>query len=141
MELLGHMVGVEASLVAHIVKSLPAMQEVGVWSLDGEDLLEKGVVGYPLQYSCLENHIDRGVWQATVHGVTKSWTRLSNFTFTFIYLLWWRIWSYLLLIFNNLVIYFLSVEFWKVFLYSGYKSFIRCFPNIFSQPISYFSFS
>ena len=31
--------------------------------------------GYPLQYCCLENSIDRGAWQATVHGVTKSWTR------------------------------------------------------------------
>ena len=29
--------------------------------------------GYPLQYSCLENSIDRGAWQATVHGVSKSW--------------------------------------------------------------------
>ena len=36
------------------------------------------VTGYPLQYSCLENSMDRGAWQATVHGVTKSWTRLSN---------------------------------------------------------------
>ena len=33
---------------------------------------------YPLQYSCLENPTDRGAWQTTVHGVTKSWTRLSN---------------------------------------------------------------
>ena len=33
--------------------------------------------GYPLQYSCLENPIDRGTWWATVHGVAKSWTRLS----------------------------------------------------------------
>ena len=33
---------------------------------------------YPLQYSCLENFMDRGAWWATVHGVTKSWTRLSN---------------------------------------------------------------
>ena len=39
--------------------------------------------GNPLQYSCLENPMDRGAWWATVHGVTKSWTRLSNFTFTF----------------------------------------------------------
>ena len=31
----------------------------------------------PLQYSCLENYVDRGIWQATVHGVTKSQTRLS----------------------------------------------------------------
>ena len=39
--------------------------------------------GNPLQYSCLENHMDRGAWWATVHGVAKSWTRLSDFTFTF----------------------------------------------------------
>ena len=38
--------------------------------------------GNPLQYYCLENLIDRGAWQATVHGVAKSWTQLSNFTFT-----------------------------------------------------------
>ena len=34
--------------------------------------------GNPLQYSCLENLMDRGAWQATVHGVTKSWTQLSD---------------------------------------------------------------
>jgi len=34
--------------------------------------------GNPLQYSCLENPMDRGAWQVTVHGVTKSWTRLSS---------------------------------------------------------------
>ena len=34
---------------------------------------------HPTQYSCLENPMDRGVWWATVHGVAKSWTRLSNF--------------------------------------------------------------
>ena len=34
--------------------------------------------GYPLQYSCLENPIDRGAWRATVHGVAKSQTQLSN---------------------------------------------------------------
>ena len=33
--------------------------------------------GNPLQYSYLENSIDRGAWRATVHGVAKSWTRLS----------------------------------------------------------------
>ena len=37
----------------------------------------------PLQYSCLENPMDRGSWWAVVHGVAKSWTRLSDFTFTF----------------------------------------------------------
>ena len=35
-------------------------------------------IGYLLQYSCLENPMDRGAWQATVHGVAKSWTQLSN---------------------------------------------------------------
>ena len=39
--------------------------------------------GTPLQYSCLENPMDRGAWWAAVHGVVKSWTRLSDFTFTF----------------------------------------------------------
>ena len=34
--------------------------------------------GNPLQYSCLENSMDRGAWQAIVHGVSKSWTQLSN---------------------------------------------------------------
>ena len=37
---------------------------------------------YPLQSSCQENPMDGGAWQATVHGVAKSWTRLSYFTFT-----------------------------------------------------------
>ena len=37
--------------------------------------------GNPLQYSCLENPMDRGAWWATVHVVAKSQTRLSNFTF------------------------------------------------------------
>ena len=36
--------------------------------------------GNPLQYSCLENPMARGAWWATVHGVAKSQTRLSNFT-------------------------------------------------------------
>ena len=36
--------------------------------------------GNPLQYSCLENPMDRGTWGATVHGVAKSQTRLSDFT-------------------------------------------------------------
>ena len=40
--------------------------------------------GNPLQYSCLVNPMDGGAWWATVHGVAKSRTRLSDFTFTFI---------------------------------------------------------
>ena len=39
--------------------------------------------GTPLQYSCLENSMDGGAWWAVVHGVTKSRTRLSDFTFQF----------------------------------------------------------
>ena len=39
--------------------------------------------GTPLQYSCLENPMDRGAWWAAVHGVAKSQTGLSDFTFTF----------------------------------------------------------
>ena len=38
--------------------------------------------GNPLQYSCLKNPMDRGAWQASVHGVAKNQTRLSDFTFT-----------------------------------------------------------
>ena len=37
----------------------------------------------PLQYSCLANPMDGGAWWAAVHGVAKSWTRLSDFTFMF----------------------------------------------------------
>ena len=39
--------------------------------------------GTPLQYSCLENPMDRGAWWAAVHGVARSQTRLSDFTFIF----------------------------------------------------------
>ena len=44
-----------------------------------------GGYGNPLQYSCLENPMDGGAWRATVHGVAKSRTRLSDFPFTFHY--------------------------------------------------------
>ena len=47
--------------------------------------------GAPLQYPCLENPMDRGAWQAAVHGVAKSLARLSDFTFTF--MLWRRKWQ------------------------------------------------
>ena len=40
-------------------------------------------LAWKIQYSCLENPMDGGAWQTTVHGVSESWTRLSNFTFTF----------------------------------------------------------
>ena len=47
--------------------------------------------GNPFQYSCLENPMDGGSWWATVHGVAKSQTRLSDLTFTFTSILAWRI--------------------------------------------------
>ena len=53
------------------VKNLPAMQETWVQSLACEDPLGEGN-GNPLQYSSLENPMDREAWQATVHWVAKS---------------------------------------------------------------------
>ena len=41
--------------------------------------------GNPLQYSCLENPMNGGAWWATVRGLAKSWTRLRDYTFTFIH--------------------------------------------------------
>ena len=66
-----------------MVKNLPAkqeMQKTWIQSLGPEDPLEEEM-GNPLQYSCLENPMDRGAWWAAVHGVTKSRTRLSDFHF------------------------------------------------------------
>ena len=59
-----------------MVKNLPAVWETWVQSLGWENPGEGH--GNPLQYSCLENSMDRGAWQATVLGVTKSWTQLSD---------------------------------------------------------------
>ena len=52
-----------------VLKNLPAMQKMWVQSLGWEDPLERN--GYPLQYSCLGNPLDRGAWQAIVHGVAR----------------------------------------------------------------------
>ena len=69
-----------------VVKNLPA---------NAGDARDKGLIpgsgrspgegtGNPLQYSCLENSVDRGAWQTTVHGAAKSQTRLNDFTLPFI---------------------------------------------------------
>ena len=55
-------------------KNLPSMQETWVRSLGWEDPMEKEMA----THSCLENPLDRGAWQARVHGVAKSRTRLSG---------------------------------------------------------------
>ena len=73
-----------ASQVTLCVKDLPAMQETWVWFLGWEDPLEEGMA---LQYSCLENPMDRGDWWAIEHGVAKSRTWPSTWAHTCISLL------------------------------------------------------
>ena len=68
------------SLVAQRLKRLPAMQETQVRSLGWEDPLEKEMATHSSILG-LENPMDREAWWATVHGVAKSRTRLSNFTY------------------------------------------------------------
>ena len=69
-----------------MVKHLPAMWETQVQSLGWEDPLEKEMATHS-KYSCLENSMDVGAWWATVQGVAKSRRRLSDFTFTFLSML------------------------------------------------------
>ena len=67
------------SLVAQLIKNPPAMQEIWVPSLGWEDS-PGDVNSYSLRYSGLENSMD-----CIVHGVAKSWTRLSNLLFHFFF--------------------------------------------------------
>ena len=74
------------SLVAQLVKNPPATEEItcnagDLGSLPGFGRSPGGRHGNPLQYSCLENPMDRGAWWAIVREVTKSWTWLSDFHF------------------------------------------------------------
>ena len=67
-----HWAGPWAVCVIHVPESrLDFIADVESWN------------GTPLQYSCLENPMEGGTWKAAVHGVSKSRTRLSDFTFTF----------------------------------------------------------
>ena len=67
--------------MAQTVKNVPAMWETRVQYLDGEDPLAQEMAN-PLQYSCLENPMDRGAWWVAVHGVEKSWRHFfSLFSF------------------------------------------------------------
>ena len=69
-----------ASQVVPVVKNPPAnagdLKDAG--SIQGSGKFPSGGHGNPLQYSCLRNPMDRGAWQATVHRVAKSWTRLKQ---------------------------------------------------------------
>ena len=62
--------------MALVVKNLPANAEDAreASSIPGSGRSPEEGNGYPLQYSCLENSMDRGVWWAMVHSVAKSWT-------------------------------------------------------------------
>ena len=68
--------------MAQIIKNPPAMQETWVRSLGWEDPLEEGMATHS-SILAWRIPVDRGAWRATVHGVAKSRTRLSDFTFTF----------------------------------------------------------
>ena len=65
-----------ASLVTQMVKNLYKAGDLGL--IPGSRRSPGEGNGYPLQYSCLESFMDRGGWQATVHGVAKSQTPLSD---------------------------------------------------------------
>ena len=68
------------SLFDSVVKNTPANAETWVWTLSREDPLGKEMATH--SYSCLGNPMDRGAWQATVLGVTKSWLQLRDYTTT-----------------------------------------------------------
>ena len=61
------------------------------WQMASEHVGEGN--GTPLLYYCLETPMDGGAWKAAVHGVVKSQTRLSDFTFTFTFMHWRRKWQ------------------------------------------------
>ena len=68
---------IKSSWVFQMVKNMPAMQETWVQSLGQEDPLEKGTATHS-SILAWKIPMDRGTWRATVHGVTKSWTGLSD---------------------------------------------------------------
>ena len=73
-----------ASLAAQTIKNPPAMPDLGL--IPGLGKLPATGHDNPLQYSCLENPMDRGAWQATVLGVAKSQTQLSIYIYIYIYI-------------------------------------------------------
>ena len=62
---------------------MPAERHKGFLSLFSTSIYLRGGNGTPLQYSCLENPMDRGAWKAVIRGFAEGQTQLSDFTFTF----------------------------------------------------------
>ena len=116
-----------SSQMALVVKTRLPMQEIQetqVWSLGPEDPPGVGN-GNPLWYSCLENPMDRGTWQAVVYRVVKSWTQLKQLSTcklfkSFAYFSTWVIFS---LLFYRRPLYFLDI------LFVGYVYFKCYFPS------------
>ena len=71
---MGHVCGLDGKESACSVGDLDSIPGLGRHPGEGNSYC------YPLQYSGMENSMDRGAWQATVRGVTKGWTQLSDFT-------------------------------------------------------------
>ena len=71
--------GIRAPKVAQVVKNPLVNAEVArdVRWIPGLGRSPRGGNGNPLQYSCMENHMDRGTWWAMGHGLAKSWTPLK----------------------------------------------------------------
>ena len=99
------------ALVAQTVKHLPIMR-VDPSSIHGLGRSSGEGNGNPLQYSCLENPMDGGAWQTTVHRVLKSQTRLNDFTFFMlldmfqclpVYSVWELEWICILLLCENCI--------------------------------------
>ena len=77
-----------ASEVVLVVKNLHPLQETGdVGSIPGLGRSPGEGHGNPLQYSCLENHLDREAWWTTVHRIANSWTQLKQRGTYFLYYL------------------------------------------------------
>ena len=64
---------------------LSILSEFQKWNYSDNSIGEGN--GNPLQYSCLENPVDRGAWRAAVHGVAQSWTRLKQLSMIILYLI------------------------------------------------------
>ena len=76
-----------SQVVLAVKNSPPSAGDIGdTGSVPGSVKSPGGEHGNLLQYSCLENPMDRRAWQATVRGVAKSQTRLSNLAHTHIYI-------------------------------------------------------